>query len=112
MFFPSVFISLKLKKQKTIITNPNKVKEPKLIIISKSLEYIFIASSSTISDEHWFIPANDVFAEWKVIQKREEDLEYAVEHYENNFYIITNEGGATNFKIVKTPALSSDELLP
>jgi hypothetical protein len=42
MFFSSVFISLKLKKQNTIITNPNKVKEPKLIIISKSLEYIVI----------------------------------------------------------------------
>jgi hypothetical protein len=42
MFFPSVFISLKLKKQNTIITNANKVKEPKLIIISKSLEYIVI----------------------------------------------------------------------
>ena len=69
---------------------------------SKSLEYIFIASSSTISDEHWFIPSDDVFAEWKVIQKREDDLEYAVEHYENDFYIITNEGGATNFKIMKT----------
>ncbi|MFT3918445.1 S9 family peptidase [Cloacibacterium sp.] len=71
---------------------------------TKSLEYIFIASSSTISDEHWFIPSNDVNAEWKVIQKREDDLEYAVEHYENDFYIITNEGDATNFKIVKTPA--------
>ena len=70
---------------------------------TKSLEYIFIASSSTISDEHWFIPSNDVNAEWKVIQKREDDLEYAVEHYENDFYIITNEGDATNFKIVKTP---------
>ena len=70
---------------------------------TKSLEYIFIASSSTISDEHWFIPSNNVNAEWKVIQKREDDLEYAVEHYENDFYIITNEGDATNFKIVKTP---------
>ena len=70
---------------------------------TKSLEYIFIASSSTISDEHWFIPSNDVNAEWRVIQKREDDLEYAVEHYENDFYIITNEGDATNFKIVKTP---------
>lgn len=70
---------------------------------TKSLEYIFIASSSTISDEHWFIPSNDVNAEWKVIQKREDYLEYAVEHYENDFYIITNEGDATNFKIVKTP---------
>jgi oligopeptidase B len=69
---------------------------------SKSLEYIFIASSSTISDEHWFIPSDNVFAEWKVIQKREDDLEYAVEHYQNDFYIITNEGDATNFKIMKT----------
>jgi oligopeptidase B len=66
------------------------------------LEYIFIASSSTISDEHWFIPSDNVFAEWKVIQKREDDLEYAVEHYQNDFYIITNEGDATNFKIMKT----------
>lgn len=73
------------------------------IFKSKSLEYIFIASSSTISDEHWYLPSNDVFAEWKVIQKREDDLEYAVEHFKNDFYIITNEGGATNFKIVKTP---------
>ena len=34
---------------------------------------------------------NNVFAEWQVIQKREDDLEYAVEHYQNDFYIITNE---------------------
>lgn len=42
MFFSSVFISLKLNKQNIIITNANKVKEPKLIIILKSLEYIVI----------------------------------------------------------------------
>ena len=69
---------------------------------TKSLEYIFIASSSTVSDEHRFIPAADVFAEWQIIQPREEGLEYAVEHYENDFYILTNEGGANNFKLVKT----------
>ncbi len=69
---------------------------------TKSLEYIFIASSSTISDEHRFIPANDVLAEWKIIQPRIYDLEYAVEHYEDEFYIITNADEATNFKLVKT----------
>jgi len=58
---------------------------------TKSLEYIFIASSSTVSDEHRFIPASDVFAPWTVIQPRMEDLEYAVEHYQDQFYIITNE---------------------
>ena len=69
---------------------------------TKSLEYIFIASSSTVSDEHRFIPAADVFAEWRIVQPREEWLEYAVEHYENDFYILTNEGGDYNFKLVKT----------
>lgn len=69
---------------------------------TKSLEYIFIASSSTISDEHRFIPSDNVFADWKIIQPRIEDLEYSVEHYEDEFYIITNADEATNFKIVKT----------
>ena len=69
---------------------------------TKSLEYIFIASSSTISDEHRFIPADNVLAEWKILQPREEDLEYAVEHFEDEFYIITNADDAINFKIVKT----------
>lgn len=70
---------------------------------TKSLDYIFISSSSTVSDEHRFIPADDVFAEWTVVEPRTNGLEYAVEHYEDHFYIITNEGGATNFKLVKTP---------
>ncbi|WP_294213096.1 S9 family peptidase [uncultured Chryseobacterium sp.] len=69
---------------------------------TKSLKYIFIASSSTISDEHRFIPSDDVFADWTVIQPRIDDLEYSVEHYEDEFYIITNADEATNFKIVKT----------
>ncbi|MFL9834695.1 S9 family peptidase [Chryseobacterium terrae] len=69
---------------------------------TKSMEYIFMASSSTISDEHHFIPADDVFAEWKVIQPRIDDLEYSVEHYKDEFYIITNIDDATNFKLVKT----------
>jgi len=69
---------------------------------TKSLEYIFIASSSTISDEQRFIPADNVMADWQIIQSRIDDLEYAVEHYQDEFYIITNADDATNFKIVKT----------
>ena len=69
---------------------------------TKSLEYIFISSSSTISDEQRFIPADNVMADWKIIQPRIDDLEYAVEHYQDEFYMITNADDATNFKIVKT----------
>lgn len=69
---------------------------------TKSLEYIFISSSSTISDEQRFIPADNVMADWKIIQPRIDDLEYAVEHYQDEFYIISNADDATNFKISKT----------
>lgn len=69
---------------------------------TKSLEYIFIASSSTNEDEMRFIPANDVFADWTIVQPRTEDLEYSVEHFEDEFYIITNADNSTNFKIVTT----------
>lgn len=70
---------------------------------TKSLKYIFIASSSNTSDEHHFIEADDIFSDWKVVQPRENNLEYAIEHYKDDFYIITNDNGASNFKIIKTP---------
>lgn len=72
------------------------------IFKTKSLEYIFIASSSTISDEMRYIPSDNVEAEWQIIHPRTDDLEYSVEHYKDEFYIITNADDATNFKIVKT----------
>lgn len=73
---------------------------------TKSQEYIFIASSSTVSDEQRFIPADQPLADWTVVQKRKPDLEYSVEHYQDSFYIITNADDATNFKLVKTPVKS------
>lgn len=73
---------------------------------TKSLKYIFISSSSTNSDEHRFIPADHVLEPWTIIEPRAEHLEYAVEHYQDQFYIITNADGATNFKIVTAPVSS------
>ncbi len=72
------------------------------IFKTKSLKYIFIASSSTISDEMRYIPSDNVESEWQIIHPRTDDLEYSVEHYKDEFYIITNADDATNFKIVKT----------
>lgn len=69
---------------------------------AKSQNYIFISSSSTVSDEHRFIPSDNVFAEWTVIEQRTAGLEYAVDHYQDEFYIITNADDATNFKLIKT----------
>ncbi|MFC6266963.1 S9 family peptidase [Frigoriflavimonas asaccharolytica] len=73
---------------------------------SKSQDFIFISSSTTNTDEHRFIPSNNVFADWKIIQPRTEDLEYAVEHFEDEFYIINNTDDAFNFKISTTKVIN------
>ncbi len=69
---------------------------------TKSRKYIMISSHSTVSDEYQFIKANEPDSEFTLIQPRERNLEYSVEHFENDFYIITNKDGATNFKVMKT----------
>ena len=62
-----------------------------------------MSSSSTVSDEYRFIPANEPDAEFKIFQERERDLEYSIEHFGNEFYIQTNKDDAFNFKLMKTP---------
>lgn len=69
---------------------------------SKSQKYIFIFTSSTISDETLFISADQPLGKWTVIQPRIPNLEYSVDHYESDFYLITNADAATNFKLMKT----------
>ncbi|HSA05461.1 MAG TPA: S9 family peptidase, partial [Tenuifilaceae bacterium] len=69
---------------------------------SKSGKFLFIGSSSTLSDEYRFLDADKPNGEFKVIQPREKGLEYGVSHYGDYFYIRTNLN-AQNFKLVKTP---------
>ncbi len=70
---------------------------------TKSEKYIIIASFSTLSTEYQYLDANNPNGKFKLIQKRERDLEYSVEHYNDDFYILTNYQGAKNFKVMKTP---------
>ncbi len=76
---------------------------------SKSREFIIIGSSSTVSDEYRFIPANEPDAEFKIFQERERDLEYSIEHFGNEFYIQTNKDDAFNFKLMKTPINKTEQ---
>lgn len=70
---------------------------------SKSRRYIMIVSESTLSSEIRFIDADRPYDEFKIFQKRQDDLLYGIGHYGNDFYILTNADGAKNFKIMKTP---------
>ncbi|MFB9052209.1 S9 family peptidase [Formosa undariae] len=70
---------------------------------SKSEAFIFIGSFQTISTEYQYINADTPNGTWKIIQPREKNLEYFVDHYANHFYIRTNKDNAKNFKLVETP---------
>lgn len=69
---------------------------------TKSDKYIIIGSSQTVSDEYRFLDADNPDGEFKVIQPRERNLEYRVDQFGDDFYIVTNLN-AKNFKVVKTP---------
>lgn len=68
---------------------------------SKSKAYLTIYSSQTLSTEVRVLDANTPNGEWKIIQPREMNLEYSVDHYGDHFYIRTNLD-AKNFRLVKT----------
>ncbi len=74
---------------------------------SKSKKYIIIGSSSTLTSEFRFIPANDPDAAFQIFQERIEGLEYTIAHYDDAFYILTNTDAATNFKLMKTPEMAT-----
>jgi len=69
---------------------------------TKSKAYLAIYSSQTLSTEFRVLDANTPNGEWKIIQPREKNLEYTIDHYGDHFYIRTNLD-AKNFRLVKTP---------
>ena len=74
-----------------------------------SERFIMIKSSATLSDEVRFIDANFPDSIFKVVQERQDAMEYSVSHYQDSFYIMTNKDGATNFKVMKT-AIETPEM--
>lgn len=83
---------------------------------TKSKRYILIGSQQTLSSEYRYLAANDPMGTFQVIQPREDNHEYNVDHFGDHFYIRTNEG-AQNFRLVKTPVTATgkanwEEVIP
>ena len=84
---------------------------------SKSGDFLFIGASQTLADEYHYLDADHPEGAFEVLHPRERGLEYSPEHFGNYFYLRTNEGGATNFKLVRTSLLATpkshwEEVLP
>ncbi len=69
---------------------------------TKSKKYIVIASYSTLTTEDQILDANSPDGEFKMFQPRVRGIEYSINHFQNEFYIVTNADNATNFKLMKT----------
>jgi oligopeptidase B len=69
----------------------------------KSRKYIVIGSGSTLTTEYRILNSDNPDGEFEVFQTRVRGLEYSISHYEDSFYILTNNDKATNFKLMKTP---------
>ncbi len=72
---------------------------------SKSDQYIFIGSSSTLSSEYRFVRSDSPNAEFTVIQEREPNLEYGIGHIGDKFYVHTN-WNAKNFRLMETEVVN------
>jgi len=70
---------------------------------TKSKKFLVIGSYSTLTSEFRVLDANIPNGDFKVFQERTRGLEYSISHFENDFYVLTNKDGATNFKLMKTP---------
>ena len=70
---------------------------------TKSEDFLVIGSFNTVSSEYRILSADDPDGEFKLFHPRKANLEYAITHYKDYFYILTNADDAINFKLMKTP---------
>jgi oligopeptidase B len=72
-----------------------------------SRDFIVIASYQTLASEFRVLDADDPDGDFRVIEPRERDHEYSVDHLDGQFYILTNRdadgGKAENNRLVRAP---------
>eukprot|EP00743_Colponemidia_sp_Colp-15_P004965 GILK01005351.1.p1 GENE.GILK01005351.1~~GILK01005351.1.p1 ORF type:complete len:831 (+),score=168.23 GILK01005351.1:153-2495(+) len=70
---------------------------------SKSGGYIFVNADSQVTSEVLFKKTNQLKSQFTVFKPRQQNIQYSVTHHKNRFFIITNEDGAFNSKILEAP---------
>lgn len=66
---------------------------------TKSRKYMLIHSSSTMTDEARYVDASTPKGAFQIFRKRERGHEYGIDHYDGEFYILSNEN-AVNFQLL------------
>jgi oligopeptidase B len=66
-----------------------------------------IASTQTLSSEYRYLDANDPMGEFSILQARQSDMIYSIDHFDDKFYIRTNLD-AENFRLMETPVTATE----
>ncbi|NBA76613.1 prolyl oligopeptidase family serine peptidase [Emticicia sp. ODNR4P] len=70
----------------------------------KSKKYIVsVSDHNGVSTEYRLLESSNPDGEFKAFYPRQHGLQYSIEHFEDKFYIRTNAGDATNFKLMEVP---------
>jgi oligopeptidase B len=69
---------------------------------AKSEQFVFISSASQVTSETRFVPSDRPDDDPVLVEPRREGIEYSVEHQEERFVILTNDG-ATGFQLMAAP---------
>ncbi|TAN32109.1 S9 family peptidase [bacterium] len=73
--------------------------------LSKSERYIIFSSTSQVSSECRVLRSDQPEAEPAIVEPRRQDVEYSVDHQQDRFLILTNDG-ARNFRLMAAPVAS------
>jgi oligopeptidase B len=69
---------------------------------TRSGAFIVIDLHSAVTSEVRFLSTDDPAGEFRVVEPRRQEVEYAVEHHGDRFFILTNDE-AVNFRLVEAP---------
>ncbi|RWX76069.1 S9 family peptidase [Neorhizobium lilium] len=72
-------------------------------------DFIYIDIHDHETSEYRLLSTTDLMAEPRLVAIREEGIEYSLTEGGDVFYILTNEGGAKDFKICQAPVASPDK---
>ncbi|MET0753595.1 MAG: S9 family peptidase [Pyrinomonadaceae bacterium] len=75
---------------------------------SRDKKMIFLGAYAKTMQEYRYLPADNPSGDWKMVLPREKDHEYSVDHYNGEFYIITNKN-AENFRVVQAPIADASQ---
>ena len=70
---------------------------------TRDRQFVLLELGSKVTSELWFVSADDPTVPFTLVAAREQDHEYDLAHHSGTFWIRSNRGGATNFRLFKTP---------